>query len=154
MAQQDSTESAARAMHLWLNYRLGRHGLHCYDFLTDLSDGVLLLSLVQAEEVELPSSKQAGPGGPASAGGVIGSGPGGPAGTASAGAASTAVVRRLAPAVRPGAPTANVRRLLEYLESQVRPPHAPQAFVTNLDEAPTVLTNCLKESPNLPRIPR
>jgi hypothetical protein len=42
---------AIHSIHIWLNERLGRHGLHCYDFARDLSDGVLLFQLLEAEEL-------------------------------------------------------------------------------------------------------
>lgn len=46
----ESSELAVRSIHLWLNDRLKKHGLWCYDFSSDLSDGVLLYQLLQAEE--------------------------------------------------------------------------------------------------------
>lgn len=45
-----STALAARACHLWLNERLKRHGLHCYDFVRDLADGELLYQLLLEED--------------------------------------------------------------------------------------------------------
>jgi hypothetical protein len=89
MAQPPTTEFAVRAMHLWLNYRLGRHGLHCYDFASDLSDGVLLLHLIHAEEAEVPSK---------------------PLGVGS--------LARPVPVALPGARAENVRGLLDFLEAQ------------------------------------
>jgi hypothetical protein len=44
------SELAVRSIHLWLNNRLKKHGLWCYDFSSDLSDGVLLYQLLQAED--------------------------------------------------------------------------------------------------------
>jgi len=45
-----SSELAIRSIHLWLNERLKQHGLWCYDFASDISDGVLLYQLLRAEE--------------------------------------------------------------------------------------------------------
>ena len=47
-----SIELALRAVQLWLNDWLGRHGKRCHDVTVDLKDGKLLYELLEAEERE------------------------------------------------------------------------------------------------------
>jgi hypothetical protein len=47
-----SIELALRAVQLWLNDWLGRHGKRCHDVTVDLKDGKLLYELLEAEEHE------------------------------------------------------------------------------------------------------
>ena len=58
MAAAENMGVAIRAAHLWLNGRLKRQGLHCYEFSRDLNDGILLHKLLEAEE---SPSAEAGP---------------------------------------------------------------------------------------------
>lgn len=60
MSADSSLKYAVRATNLWLNQRLKRHGLYCYDFVTDLSDGILLHKLLQAEEMSSPQLTSSG----------------------------------------------------------------------------------------------
>jgi hypothetical protein len=61
MSADTSSIVGIRAISLWLNERLKRHGLYCYDFSTDLSDGILLHKLLQAEETSSPQLSSSGP---------------------------------------------------------------------------------------------